>query len=335
MKKTLLLAVAALLTAPTAHADTLETVRQRGSLKCSVSLSTPGFSSPDNAGKYQGLDPDMCRAVAAAVLGDPAKAEIVPIAPAARFTALQSGEVDILFNTTTWTLGREATNKMLFVGANYYDGQGLLVRANEIKTASDLDNGTVCTNQGSTSELNLVDFFRANNLKNEVVAFASQEEAARAYESGRCDAFSTDKSVLYAFRTKFAEPAAHVVLDEMLSKEPLGPSVRQGDDTWFNIVKWSLYAMHAAEEWGITSANVDEVMASTTDPKILRLLGKEGKLGSALGLSDDWAYQIVKKVGAYNEVFDRNVGAGSPLKIDRGLNASWKDGGLHYAPPIR
>lgn len=335
MKKALLLAVAALLTATTAHADTLETVRQRGSLKCSVSLSTPGFSSPDNAGKYQGLDPDMCRAVAAAVLGDPAKAEIVPIAPAARFTALQSGEVDILFNTTTWTLGREATNKMLFVGANYYDGQGLLVRANEVKSASDLDNGTVCTNQGSTSELNLVDFFRAKNLKNEVVAFASQEEAARAYESGRCDAFSTDKSVLYAFRTKFTEPAAHVVLDEMLSKEPLGPSVRQGDDTWFNIVKWSLYAMHAAEEWGITSANVDEVMASTTDPKILRLLGKEGQLGSALGLSDDWAYQIVKQVGAYNEVFDRNIGSGSPLKIDRGLNASWKDGGLHYAPPIR
>ncbi len=335
MKKALLLAVAALLTATTAHADTLETVRQRGSLKCSVSLSTPGFSSPDNAGKYQGLDPDMCRAVAAAVLGDPAKAEIVPIAPAARFTALQSGEVDILFNTTTWTLGREATNKMLFVGANYYDGQGLLVRANEVKSASDLDNGTVCTNQGSTSELNLVDFFRASNLKNEVVAFASQEEAARAYESGRCDAFSTDKSVLYAFRTKFADPAAHVVLDEMLSKEPLGPSVRQGDDTWFNIVKWSLYAMHAAEEWGITSANVDEVMASTTDPKILRLLGKEGQLGSALGLSDDWAYQIVKKVGAYDEVFDRNIGSGSPLKIDRGLNASWKDGGLHYAPPIR
>lgn len=335
MKKALLLAVAALLTATTAHADTLETVRQRGSLKCSVSLSTPGFSSPGNAGKYQGLDPDMCRAVAAAVLGDPAKAEIVPIAPAARFTALQSGEVDILFNTTTWTLGREATNKMLFVGANYYDGQGLLVRANEVKSASDLDNGTVCTNQGSTSELNLVDFFRASNLKNEVVAFASQEEAARAYESGRCDAFSTDKSVLYAFRTKFADPAAHVVLDEMLSKEPLGPSVRQGDDTWFNIVKWSLYAMHAAEEWGITSANVDEVMASTTDPKILRLLGKEGQLGSALGLSDDWAYQIVKKVGAYDEVFDRNIGSGSPLKIDRGLNASWKDGGLHYAPPIR
>ena len=232
-------------------------------------------------------------------------------------------------------MGREATNKILFVGADYYDGQGLMVRASEISSASELDNGTVCTNQGSTSELNLVDFFRAANLKNEVVAFASQEEAARAYESGRCDAFSTDKSVLYAFRTKFADPSAHVVLSETLSKEPLGPSVRQGDDTWFNIVKWSLYATHAAEEAGLTSTNVDAVMASTTDPKILRLLGKEGKLGSALGLPDDWAYRIIKQVGAYNEIFDRNVGAFSPLRIDRGLNASWKDGGLHYAPPIR
>jgi len=318
-----------------AHASTLENVVKRGSVRCSVTAGTPGFSLPNNDGKYVGLDVDVCRAVAAAIFGDPEKVTFIPLTAASRFTALQSGEIDILLNTTTWTLGREATNGILFAGVNYYDGQGILVRSGEIKSARELDGATVCTNQGSTTELNLVDFFRTHRTKNEIVAFASQQEALNAYQAGRCDAFSSDRSVLYAYRSKLNDPGRHIVLDEVLSKEPLGPSVRQGDDRWFNVVRWCLYALHAAEEAGLTSENVDNVASTTTNPDILRLLGKEGTFGTALGLRNDWAYQIISKVGSYAEIFERNIGEKSPLKIARGINASWKNGGLHYAPPIR
>lgn len=318
-----------------ANASTLENVTKRGTLKCSSSVGTPGFAIPDKSGKYVGLDIDFCRAIASAIFGDPDKISIVPLSPAARFTALQTGEVDVLFNTTTWTLGREATNGILFAGVNYYDGQGIMVRSGEVQSAKELNGATICTNQGSTTELNLTDFFRISKLKNEIVAYSSQEEAAQAYQAGRCDAFSSDRSVLYAFRTKLTEPEKHTILNETLSKEPLGLAVRQGDDQWYNIVKWAAHALHAAEEFGLTSANIAETASTTANPNILRLIGKEGKLGAALGLPNEWAYNIVLKVGSYAEVFERNIGKDSPLKIKRGINASWKDGGLHYAPPIR
>lgn len=318
-----------------ANASTLENVTKRGTLKCSSSVGTPGFAIPDKSGKYVGLDIDFCRAIASAIFGDPDKISIVPLSPAARFTALQTGEVDVLFNTTTWTLGREATNGILFAGVNYYDGQGIMVRSGEVQSAKELNGATICTNQGSTTELNLTDFFRISKLKNEIVAYSSQEEAAQAYQAGRCDAFSSDRSVLYAFRTKLTEPEKHTILNETLSKEPLGLAVRQGDDQWYNIVKWAAHALHAAEEFGLTSANIAETASTTANPNILRLVGKEGKLGAALGLPNEWAYNIVLKVGSYAEVFERNIGKDSPLKIKRGINASWKDGGLHYAPPIR
>ncbi|KUL94980.1 amino acid ABC transporter substrate-binding protein [Bosea sp. WAO] len=318
-----------------ANANTLENVTKRGTIKCSSTVGTPGFAIPDKSGKYTGLDIDFCRAIAAAIFGDPEKISIIPLSAAARFTALQTGEVDVLFNTTTWTLGREATNGILFAGVNYYDGQGIMVRSGEIQSAKELNGATICTNQGSTTELNLTDFFRINKLKNEIVAYSSQEEAAQAYQAGRCDAFSSDRSVLYAFRTKLTEPEKHTILNETLSKEPLGLSVRQGDDQWYNVVKWAAYVLHAAEEFGLTSANIAETASTTANPNILRLVGKEGKLGAALGLPNEWAYNIVLKVGSYAEVFERNIGKDSPLKIKRGINASWKDGGLHYAPPIR
>lgn len=317
------------------QAATLDTVTKRGAVKCSSTAGTPGFSIPDASGKYRGLDIDVCRAVAAAIFGDPDKVMIVPLTPASRFTALQTGEVDILFNTTTWTLGRETTNGIIFAGVNYYDGQGIMVRSGVIQNAKELNGATICTNQGSTTELNLTDFFRVNSLKNEIVAYATQEEAAQAYQSGRCDAFSSDRSVLYAFRSKLTEPDKHAVLGETLSKEPLGPAVRQGDDPWYNIVKWTLHVLHSAEELGLTSKNIDQTASTTANPNILRLVGKEGELGPGLGLPRQWAYNIVAKVGSYAEIFERNVGKDSPLKIARGLNASWKDGGLHYAPPIR
>ncbi|AOO84950.1 amino acid ABC transporter substrate-binding protein [Bosea vaviloviae] len=330
-----LAAVSCLVFAGDLQAGTLENVKARGQLKCSSTVGTPGFSIADANGRHTGLEIDFCRAIATAIFGDPEKVMIVPLLPAVRFTALQSGEVDVLFGTTTWTLGRETTNGSLFATVTYYDGQGIMVRSGVINSPKELNGATVCTNQGSTTELNLTDFFRTNGLKNEIVAYSTQEEALQAYVSGRCDAFSTDKSVLYAFRSKLPDPEKHAVLQETLSKEPLAASVRQGDDPWYNVVKWSSYVLHAAEEAGLNSKNVDSVASSTNDPNILRLLGKEGKIGASMGLSNQWAYNIIKKVGAYDEIFERNIGKDSPLKIDRGLNASWKKGGLHYAPPIR
>ncbi len=336
MKKSLtaILAAAAAFSASAATAGTLEDVKARGHLLCSSTTGSPGFSMPDDSGKRHGLEVDVCRAIAAAVFGDPERYKIVVLNPTQRFTALQSGEVDVLFNTTTWTLSREGAGA-LYAGITYYDGQGVLVKKNTISQAKELDGGAICTNQGSTTELNLVDFFRANKVKNEVITFATVQEAANAYESGRCDAWSADAGILAALRSKMKAPDEHVILADRLSKEPLGAAVRKGDDAWFSVVRWTIFALQAAEEFGLTSKNIAETAKTTTNPEILRFVGKEGTLGKVLGLNPDWAYQIVAQVGSYAELFDRNLGAASPLKLERGINASWQNGGLFYTPPFR
>lgn len=326
---------AAVFAVQSASAQTLKQVKDRGILNCGSNTGLAGFGLPDAQGKWTGLDVDTCRAVAAAVLGDATKVKFVPLSAKDRFTALQSGEVDVLARNTTWTSSRDTQLGLNFTGVNYYDGQGFMVRkALKVNSALELNEASVCVQQGTTTELNLADYFRANNMKLKTVTFASSDEAIKAYDSGRCDAFTTDASGLYAERLRLANSADHIVLPEIISKEPLGPAVRHGDDQWFDVVKWTYFAMLNAEELGVTSKNVDEMMKSNT-PDIKRLLGAEGNFGEQLGLSKDWAYKIVKLVGNYGEVFDRNVGAGSPLKIDRGLNKLWSKGGLQYAPPVR
>jgi len=326
---------AAVFTVQSASAQTLKQVKDRGILNCGSNTGLAGFGLPDAQGKWTGLDVDTCRAIAAAVLGDASKIKFVPLSAKDRFTALQSGEVDVLARNTTWTSSRDTQLGLNFAGVNYYDGQGFMVRkALKVNSALELNEASVCVQQGTTTELNLADYFRANNMKLKTVTFASSDEAIKAYDSGRCDAFTTDASGLYAERLRLANSADHIVLPEIISKEPLGPAVRHGDDQWFDVVKWTYFAMLNAEELGITSKNVDEMLKSNS-PDIKRLLGTEGNFGEQLGLSKDWALQIVKQVGNYGEVFDRNVGAGSPLKIDRGLNKLWTKGGLQYAPPVR
>ncbi len=326
---------AAVFAVQSASAQTLKQVKDRGILNCGSNTGLAGFGLPDAQGKWTGLDVDTCRAIAAAVLGDASKIKFVPLSAKDRFTALQSGEVDVLARNTTWTSSRDTQLGLNFVGVNYYDGQGFMVRkALKVNSALELNEASVCVQQGTTTELNLADYFRANNMKLKTVTFASSDEAIKAYDSGRCDAFTTDASGLYAERLRLANSADHIVLPEIISKEPLGPAVRHGDDQWFDVVKWTYFAMLNAEELGITSKNVDEMLKSNS-PDIKRLLGTEGNFGEQLGLSKDWALQIVKQVGNYGEVFDRNVGAGSPLKIDRGLNKLWTKGGLQYAPPVR
>jgi general L-amino acid transport system substrate-binding protein len=333
------LAAAALtFTSHTAQAQTgglLAQIKSRGSLTCGVGPGLAGFGIPDAQGNWSGLDVDLCRAISAAIFNDPSKIKFVPLSSKDRFTALQSGEVDLLSRNTTWTMSRDTSLGLNFAGVNYYDGQGFLVRKKlGVDSAMKLAGASVCTQQGTTTELNLADFFRSNNMKYEVVAFASADETIKAYESGRCDAFTTDASGLYAERLKLSTPADHIVLPEIISKEPLGPAVRHGDDNWLDIVKWTHFAMVNAEELGITKANVDEMLKSG-NPEIKRFVGTEGKFGEAIGLPNDWAYRIVKHVGNYGESFERNVGAGSLLKIARGQNALWTKGGLQYAPPIR
>jgi general L-amino acid transport system substrate-binding protein len=321
--------------AAAASAGTLETVKQKGVLTCGSNPALPGFGLPDDKGNWTGLDVDFCRAIAAAIFNDPTKVKFVPLNAKDRFTALQSGEVDVLSRNGTWTMSREAQLGLLFGGVNYYDGQGFMVRKKlNISSALELNGASVCVQQGTTTELNLADFFRANNLKYEGVVFATDEETVKAYESGRCDAYTTDSSGLYGDRQKLVNPDEHIVLPEIISKEPLAPTVRQNDDKWFDIVRWTHYAMLTAEELGVTSKNVDEKLKSD-NPEVKRLLGTEGDFGKQLGLSNAWAYQIIKTVGNYGEIFDRNVGEGSKLKIKRGLNALWSKGGLQYAPPIR
>ena len=329
------LAVAAGLSVQAASAQTLKTVQDRGMLSCGVSQGLPGFSSPDDKGNWTGLDVDICRAMAAAIFNDATRIKFVPLSAKDRFTALQSGEIDVLSRNTTWTLSRDTSLGANFTGVTYYDGQGFLVKKSlKVNSALELNSASVCVQTGTTTEQNLADYFKGNNMKYEVIAFASADETIKAYESGRCDVFTSDVSQLYAERLKLANPADHAVLPEVISKEPLGPMVRHGDDQWFDIVKWTLFAMVGAEELGITQKNADE-MAKSDKPELKRAFGTDGNLGEQLGLTKDWLSRIVKAVGNYGESFDRNVGAGSKLGIARGLNQLWSKGGIQYAPPIR
>ena len=316
-------------------AGKVDDVKSKGHVQCGVSQGLPGFSNTDDAGKWTGIDVDLCRAVAAAVFGDANKVKFTPLSAKERFTALQSGEVDILSRNTTWTMGRDTALGLNFAGVNYYDGQGFMVRKSlGVKSGLELSGAQVCTNTGTTTELNVADYFRANSMDYKVVAFEKADEVVAAYDAGRCDVYTTDRSGLAAQRLKLKNPEDHMVLPDIISKEPLGPVVQQGDDQWFNIVKWVHFAMVNAEEMGVTSANADE-MKNSKDPGIKRLLGTEGDFGTKLGLGKDWAYNAIKLVGNYGEVYERTVGPNTPLKLERGSNALWTKGGLQYAPPVR
>jgi len=338
MKKTIVsaLGVAAMsVSAFGASAATLDDVKAKGFVQCGVSQGLPGFSNPDSAGNWTGIDVDLCRGVAAAVFGDATKVKYTPLSAKERFTALQSGEIDVLSRNTTWTATRDTTLGLNFAGVNYYDGQGFMVRKDlGVKSALELSGASVCTNTGTTTELNVADYFTSNKLEYEIVAFEKADEVVAAYDAGRCDVYTTDQSGLYAQRLKLTNPADHTVLPEIISKEPLGPVVRQGDDQWFNLVKWTHFAMVNAEELGITSANAAE-MKNSDNPAVKRVLGTEGEFGAALGVGNDWAFNIISQVGNYAESFNRNVGPDTPLAISRGTNDLWSKGGLQYAPPIR
>ena len=314
---------------------TLNSVKQKGMLTCGSNVGLPGFGLPDAQGNWTGLDVDYCRAIAAAIFNDPTKVRFIPLSAKDRFTALQSGEVDLLARNSTWTMSRDTQLGLDFVATNYYDGQGFMVRKKlGVASAKELNGASICTQQGTTTELNLADFFRSNNLKYEVVAFATADETFKAYDSGRCDAFTTDASGLYAERNRASNPDEHIVLPEIISKEPLALAVRHGDNQWGDIVRWVHYALVNAEELGLTKANIDQ-QAKADNPEIKRFVGAEGKFGEAIGLTNDWAVRIVKHVGNYGELFERNIGEGSPLKIKRGVNALWTKGGLQYGIPIR
>ncbi len=318
-----------------AQEKTLDAVKQRGVLNCAVNTGLAGFSQPDDKGNWTGLDADYCKAIAAAVLGDPNKVKYVPTTAKERFTALQSGESDVLIRNTTWSMARDSSLGLSFAGVNFYDGQGFMVKKSlGVSSAKELNGATVCVQTGTTTELNLADFFRRNKLEYQPVVFERVEETLQAYEAGRCDAYTTDASGLYAQRLQMQTPDEHIVLPEIISKEPLGPSVRQGDSQWFTVVKWVHFALLNAEELGVTQANVEE-MKSSTNPDIRRLVGVEGDFGQAIGLDNDWAVRAIKAVGNYGEIYDRNVGKGSRINIERGLNALWTEGGLQYAPPVR
>jgi general L-amino acid transport system substrate-binding protein len=325
-----------LLSAGVAHAGaTLEAIKKNGFIKCGVSDGLPGFSFADEKGAYNGIDVDVCRAIAAAVFGDVTKVKYTPLTAKERLTALQSGEIDVLSRNTTWTSSRDSAQGLNFAGVTYYDGQGFLVNKKlGVNSAKNLDGATVCVQAGTTTELNLSDYFRANKMKFTPITYDKSDESAKSLEAGRCDVLTSDQSQLYAQRIKLAKPDDYVVLSEVISKEPLGPVVRHGDDDWFDIVKWTLYAMVNAEELGVNSKNVEE-MKKSTNPDVKRLLGVEGDKGKDFSLANDWMATIIKQVGNYGEIFERNVGQGSPLKIKRGLNALWNQGGLQYAPPVR
>jgi general L-amino acid transport system substrate-binding protein len=330
-----LMAVFLVSLASVATASTLDEVKKRGMLNCGVSTGLPGFSSTDEKGKWKGLDVDGCKAIAAAVLGDANKVRYVSLNAKERFTALQSGEIDVLVRGTTWTLTRDTSLGLNFAGVNYYDGQGFMINKKlGVTSAMELDGASFCIQAGTTSELNLADFFTKNNMKYDAVVFNTHDQTKQGFATGRCDVLTSDQSQLYGLRTHLADPDSAVVLADVISKEPLGPVVRQGDDAWFNIVRWTFFAKVNAEEMGITSANIDE-KKNSTNPEVRRLLGIEGIKGKSLGLADDWAYQIIKQVGNYGEIFDRNVGLDSPLQIKRGLNELWSEGGIMYAPPMR
>ena len=318
-----------------AKSPTLEKVQKNGFLRCGVSEGLPGFASPDAKGNWTGFDVDYCRAIAAAIFNDPNKVRFTPTSAKVRFTVLQSGEIDILSRNTSWSMSRDVQLGFEFIGVTYYDGQGFLVpKKLKLTSAKQLNGATVCTNTGTTTELNLADYFRANNLKYKVIAFEKNAEVLAAYDNGRCDAYTTDASGLYAERLKLKAANDHMILPEIISKEPLGPLINHGDQQWGDIARWILFGLVNAEELGITSKNVDQMVKSQS-PEVRRVLGAEGAFGESLGLSNDWLVRVVKKVGNYGEIFERNVGQGSALKIKRGLNAPWNKGGILYAPPIR
>ncbi|HEU0202420.1 MAG TPA: amino acid ABC transporter substrate-binding protein [Burkholderiaceae bacterium] len=332
------MAAAALLAAAPAHAGkTLEAIKARGQLICGVHTGLAGFSQPDAQGNWTGLDVDVCRAIAAAILGDGNKVKWVPLTAQQRFTALQSGEIDILSRNTTWTMTRDASLGLHFTVTTYYDGQGFLIPTKmKIKSAKQMKGATVCVQSGTTTEKNLTDFSRANNLGFKPVVFEKEEAATAAYFAGRCAAYTTDASGLAAVRNKQApKPDEHVILADLISKEPLGPVVRRGDDEFFAIAKWVIYGLIEAEEYGVTQANVEKMMNESTDPVVLRLTGKSEDTGKLLGLERDWMVKAIKAVGNYGEIFERNVGPKTPLNLPRGLNNLWSKGGLQYAPPVR
>jgi general L-amino acid transport system substrate-binding protein len=313
--------------------STLAQVKEKGFIQCGVSQGLPGFSNADDDGNWTGLDVDLCRGVAAAVFGDANAVKFTPLSAKQRFTALASGEIDILSRNTTWTMTRDTQLGLNFAGVNYYDGQGMMVpTALGVTSALELDGANICTNTGTTTELNITDFFRANGMSFNLVAFEKADEVVAAYDSGRCDVYTTDRSGLAAQRGKLTAPDSHMVLSEIISKEPLGPVVRQGDDQWFNIVRWTLNAMINAEELGITSENVNATDYNDVSPSVARLVGKEGNFGEELGLDNKWAYNIIRQVGNYAESYEANV---TPLGLARGVNALWSDGGILYAAPIR
>ena len=327
--------VLALGLASSARAGTLEDVQGRGVLHCVVSTGVAGFAYPDEAGEWHGFDIDFCRATAAAVLGDSSAIKAVTSTGKTRFTKLNAGEGDVLWRNTTVTFTRDVGVKLRFHGINYYDGQGFMVpNALGVSSAKDLDGASVCIQTGTTTELNLADYFHSNSMKYEAVTIETNDEARQNYIEGRCDVYTTDASGLAATRSTFSEPGDHMILPEIISKEPLGPATRHGDDQWSDIVTWVLNATVTAEEKGVTSANVDE-MKSSNDPEVLRLLGVEGNQGEELGLSTDWAYNIIKSVGNYGEIFERNIGVDTPIGLARGINALWTNGGLQYSPPFR
>ena len=339
MKKSVFLATLAVagIAASMSQASTLDEVKARGSLNCGVTTGLTGFAEPNASGVWEGFDVAVCRAVAAAVFGDPMAVEFVPTTGQTRFTALASGEVDMLARNTTWTFSRDVDLKFEFVGVNYYDGQGFMVPASlGVSSALELDGATVCIQTGTTTELNLADFFASNNMSYEPVPIETNAEAQQQYLANACDVYTTDASGLAATRATFEDPSAHVVLPEIVSKEPLGPLVRHGDHEWGDIVRWSLNALIAAEEMGITSANVAELAAAPgNNPEINRILGTEGELGAMLGLEANWAVNVISAGGNYGEIFDRNIGESTPIGLARGLNAQWTDGGLLYSPPFR
>jgi general L-amino acid transport system substrate-binding protein len=338
MKKTVFLGALTVagLAAGVAAAGTLDDVKARGKLNCGVTTGLVGFAAPDANGEWNGFDVAVCRAVAAATLGDPAAVEFVPTTGKTRFTALASGEIDMLARNTTWTFSRDVDLKFDFIGVNYYDGQGFMVpKSLGVSSAKDLDGATVCIQTGTTTELNLADFFRSNNISYEPVPIETNAEGQQQYLAGACDTYTTDASGLAATRATFEAPGDHIILPEIISKEPLGPLVRHGDNEWGDITRWTLYALIAAEELGVTSANVEEMAASTTNPEVARLLGTEGTLGEMLGLDAAWAKNAIASQGNYGEIFAKNIGEETPIGLARGLNAQWTDGGLMYAPPFR
>ena len=339
MKKTVFIGALTVagLAAGASAAATLDDVKARGKLNCGVTTGLVGFAAPDANGNWEGFDVGVCRAVAAAVLGDANAVEFVPTTGKTRFTALASGEVDLLARNTTWTLSRDVDLKFTFVGVNYYDGQGFMVNKDMgVSSAKELDGATVCIQTGTTTELNLADFFRANNISYEPVPIETNAEGQQQYLAGACDTYTTDASGLAATRATFEDPSAHVVLPEIISKEPLGPLVRHGDNEWGDIVRWTLNALISAEELGITSANIGELSAAPGDnPEINRILGTEGNLGEMLGLDAEWAKRAIMAGGNYGEVFAKNIGEETPIALARGLNAQWQDGGLIYSPPFR